>query len=325
MQYFPIFVDLKDRHGLLIGGGEVALRKARLLDAAGARVTVIAPTIDDELQRLITERSWHCHLRPFTAADMLLSPRPTVVIAATDQPEVNAEISATAQAAGLLVNVVDAPALCNFIVPAIVDRSPLVVAISTGGRSPVLARLVREQIEASVPLRFREVAQFASDWRDRVKQALPDTAARRRFWEAVLRGPLVNLLHQGQRATADEGLQQALQHSQPITGSLHLLALGSADPDLLTLRGLQRLQAADVLFYPHHLADHWLTLSRRDALYQPYTEQSSALGLAIEQAQQGQKIVMLVEGYSLPAEYAELQQKNAELLIEWVPAAGGAC
>ena len=231
MQYFPIFVDLKDRHSLLIGGGEVALRKARLLDAAGARVTVIAPTVDEELQRLITERSWHCHLRPFTAADMLLSPRPTVVIAATDQPEVNAEISATAQAAGLLVNVVDAPALCNFIVPAIVDRSPLVVAISTGGRSPVLARLVREQIEASVPLRFREVAQFASDWRDRVKQALPDTAARRRFWEAVLRGPLVNLLHQGQRATADEGLQQALQHSQPITGSLHLLALGSADPD----------------------------------------------------------------------------------------------
>lgn len=325
MQYFPIFVDLKDRHCLLIGGGEVALRKARLLDAAGAILTVIAPTIDDELQRLITERGWCCYQRPFAASDVFLTPRPTVVIAATDQSNVNAEISTTAQAAGLLVNVVDAPALCNFIVPAIVDRSPLVVAISTGGRSPVLARLIREQIEASVPLRFREVAQFASDWRDRVKQALPDTAARRRFWEAVLRGPLVNLLHQGQRAEADDGLQQALQQSKPISGSLHLLALGSGDPDLLTLRGLQRLQAADVFFYPDHLADSWLTLSRRDALYQPYTELVPALQRAEQQAQQGQKIVMLVEGYQFPAEYAELQQKNAELLMEWVPAAGGAC
>jgi uroporphyrin-III C-methyltransferase/precorrin-2 dehydrogenase/sirohydrochlorin ferrochelatase len=263
MDYFPIFLKLAGRHCAVIGGGDVAARKVALLREAGARVTVTAPQLCPALAEL--------------AADGRIEHRPAVfsgealgdvalVIAATDDRAVNAEVSRLAQARHLPVNVVDDPELCTFIVPAIVDRSPVVIAASTGGASPVLARLLRARLEALVPAGFGDLARLAQRFRARVAAALP-AAARRGFWERVLQGPIAELALSGRVRQAEAALEAELAGgtARPAAGEVYLVGAGPGNPDLLTFAALRLMQQADVVLYDNLVSKPILALTRRDA------------------------------------------------------------
>ncbi|HSX72010.1 MAG TPA: NAD(P)-dependent oxidoreductase, partial [Pseudomonas sp.] len=185
MDFLPLFHKLQGRVVLVVGGGEVALRKARLLSDAGAQLRVVAPEIRGDLRELAGEEA--TALRGYEPADLQ---GVVLVIAATDDETVNARISFDAQALGIPVNVVDAPALCSVIFPAIVDRSPLIVAVTSGGDAPVLARLIRAKIETWIPATYGQLAGLAKKFRERVKQLFPDVQQRRVFWEDVFQGQI---------------------------------------------------------------------------------------------------------------------------------------
>ncbi|MDQ2075450.1 siroheme synthase CysG [Marinimicrobium sp. ABcell2] len=263
MDYFPVFLDLKQRTCLLVGGGDIATRKGRLLARAGARLRIVAPEVSDELQQLAAQGGGSVHPREYQSEDL---ENCTLVVAATDIEALNARVSADAQARYLPVNVVDSPALCTFITPAIVDRSPLVIAISSGGEAPVLARLVRAKLETLIPSAYGRLAQLASRWRERVKQAFSGDN-RRRFWEKALQGPAAELVFNGQDEQAEQWLAEALADPNAVAqnGEVYLVGGGPGDPELLTLRALRLMQQADVVLYDRLVSEPVMDLVRRDA------------------------------------------------------------
>ena len=263
MDYFPVFLDVKQRICLLVGGGEIATRKGRLLARAGARLRVVAPDISQELQQLALDGGGELLQRDYQPNDLDAC---VLVVAATDDEAINARISADAQARHLPVNVVDSPALCSFITPAIVDRSPLVVAISSGGAAPVLARLLREKLETLIPTGYGHLAQLASRWRERVKQTF-NGDARRRFWEKALQGPVAERIFSGQHEQAEQWMTDALAQPDAVAqyGEVYLVGGGPGDPELLTLRALRLMQQADVVLYDRLVSEPVLDLVRRDA------------------------------------------------------------
>jgi uroporphyrin-III C-methyltransferase / precorrin-2 dehydrogenase / sirohydrochlorin ferrochelatase len=263
MDYFPVFLDLKQRTCLLVGGGDIATRKGRLLARAGARLQVVAPHISDELRQLATHSAGGVHQREYHPDDLNAC---ALVVAATDDEALNARVSEDAQARQLPVNVVDSPALCTFITPAIVDRSPLVIAISSGGEAPVLARLVRAKLETLIPSGYGRLAQLASRWRERVKQTFTGDA-RRRFWERALQGPAAELVFNGQDDKADQWISDALSQPDAVAqhGEVYLVGGGPGDAELLTLRALRLMQQADVVLYDRLVSEPVLDLVRRDA------------------------------------------------------------
>ncbi|QJD29924.1 siroheme synthase CysG [Methylococcus geothermalis] len=266
MDYLPIFLKLRDAPCLVVGGGEVAGRKLGLLLEAGAAVTVIAPSADAAIAELAERGRIRLRTKTFDADD---ADGFRLVIAATDDREVNEEVAATGRRLGIPVNVVDCPALCDFIFPAIVDRSPVVIAVSTGGASPVLGRLLRTRIEACIPSGFGTLARIAGGLRDRVKRAIPDARARRHFWEQGLQGPAAELALQGRAEEAEmrllEEAEAAATQGGPSLGSVALVGAGPGDPDLLTLRALRLIQEADVVVYDRLVSPEILALVRRDA------------------------------------------------------------
>ena len=207
MDQLPIFVTLKGQPCLVVGGGAVAERKVRQLLAAGATVTVNSPQLVSDLQELLDTKRIHAVLRPF---DTTLIETHLLVIAATSDRAVNHAIAAAAHKALRLCNVVDDPAHSSFINPSIVDRSPLIVAISSGGQAPVLARMLRQQLERWLPLRLGALADWAGQWRDTIKVRLPDIAARRLFWERAFSGALSDHVLAGRMPAADDALHSAL-------------------------------------------------------------------------------------------------------------------
>ena len=259
MNYLPVFLDLKQRPCLLAGGGNVALRKLRLLLDAGASVTVVAPSIHPDI--IAAGAAVTLRMRAFEDTDILGQ---DLVIAATSDDAVNRHIFTLCRHAGTPVNVVDNPALCSFIFPAIIDRSPLTVAVSSGGRSPVLSRMVREQIESLLPNRLGDVARFAERWRDRIRSHIP-APQRHRFWEHNLRGPVAELVMNGMDTEADQIMTRALASANTPQGMVSLVGAGPGDPDLLTLRALRILQSADVIIYDRLVSPGILDLARRDA------------------------------------------------------------
>jgi uroporphyrin-III C-methyltransferase/precorrin-2 dehydrogenase/sirohydrochlorin ferrochelatase len=265
MEHFPIFLKLTGRACAVIGGGEVASRKVELLLAAGARVTVTAPHLAAPLAELLRQGRIAHRAEAFSPAALHGA---TLVIAATGDRAVNAEVSQLAQAQSLPVNVVDDPALCSFIVPAIVDRSPVVVAVSTGGASPVLARLLRARLESLIPAAYGELAALSARFRDRVKNALPP-AARRPFWERVLQGPIAELVYSGRSDEAGRALARAIddagRHGPQEAGEVYLVGAGPGNPDLLTFAALRLMQQADVVLYDNLVSPPILELTRRDA------------------------------------------------------------
>jgi len=264
MQYFPLFADLRQRPCLVVGGGEVALRKARLLLAAGAKVTVNAPALHPALdcwQR--EERITHVpgEFRPELLTGQWL------VIAATDDRAVNQRVWLEGNQRGVLVNSVDDPGSSSFIVPAIVDRSPLVIAISSGGAAPVLARRLRQWLETVLPRGLGALARLAGELRHKVKKRLPATA-RRGFWEAQFGGQFARHALAGRTSAALRAfhleLEQAAASPAP-AGRISLVGAGPGDPALLTLKAMQRLGEADVVLHDRLVSAEILELARRDA------------------------------------------------------------
>lgn len=261
MEFLPLFHKLKERPVLVVGGGEVALRKARLLAEAGAQLRVVAPDIRSELQAMAGEQGMF--LRGYQTDDLQ---GVGLVIAATDDEPLNARISAEAQALGIPVNVVDAPALCSVIFPAIVDRSPLIVAVSSGGDAPVLARLIRAKIETWIPATYGQLANLGKRFRERVKLIFPDVQQRRVFWEDVFQGPIAESVFAGKPAEGERLLEERLAGAAPrALGEVYLVGAGPGDPDLLTFRALRLMQQADVVLYDRLVAAPIIDLCRRDA------------------------------------------------------------
>ncbi len=261
---FPIFAVLENQPCLVVGGGEVASRKVNLLLRANASVTIVAPAICPQIKILKQEERITHIERRFEDRD--ISAR-FLVIAATDDATVNRHVSKLATAHIVPVNVVDQPELCTFTIPSIVDRSPVTIAVSTSGTSPVLARLLRARLETLIPSAYVKLAMLVSDFRQEVKQILPDVRDRRRFWENVLQGPVAEMLLSGKERTARDALTQAVEFAQPSLqqGEVYLVGAGPGDPDLLTFRALRLMQQADVVLYDRLVSKEILDLTRRDA------------------------------------------------------------
>lgn len=263
MEFLPLFHNLRGAQVLVVGGGEIALRKSRLLAEAGAVLRVVAPEIGAEVRELIERSGGEQILRGYTESDLNGC---VLIIAATDDEPLNAQVSADARQRGVPVNVVDAPALCTVIFPAIVDRSPLVIAVSSGGDAPVLARLIRAKLETWIPPTYGHLAGLAARFRHQVKGLFPNVQQRRAFWEDVFQGPIADRQLAGQGAEAERLLQAKIDgEAPPTTGEVYLVGAGPGDPDLLTFRALRLMQQADVVLYDRLVAPAILDLCRRDA------------------------------------------------------------
>ncbi len=263
MDYLPIFLNVKGKKCLVIGGGEVSLRKTSMLVQAGALVTIVSPEIITSLASLagvthVPERYNVSHLD-----DHIL------VVAATDEEETNIAVSRDAKQRNIPVNVVDNPALCTFIVPSILDRSPIVVAFSSGGASPVLIRMLRGTLETMIPQGYSQLASFSARFRAAVKKHITNPAKRRIFWENVFEGPIAEKIFAGDEAAAESMLHTMIENEsrgkQTSVGEVYLVGAGPGDPDLLTFKALRLMQKADVVLYDNLVSKPILEMTRRDA------------------------------------------------------------
>lgn len=264
MDYFPIFLNLKQQPCLVVGAGEVALRKITLLIRSGAHITVIAAEVSDAVAAMESNYSLKIIKKSFAAEDLQ---NYRLVISATNHEETNQLVAKTANERNIPVNVVDNPKLCSFIFPAIIDRSPIVAAVSSGGAAPVLARLLRAKIESMIPAGFGRLAHLAETFRIAVKEKITVPAQRRIFWEQVLQGAIAELVFAGKEQEAEQRIQQLLENSADTaqTGAVYLVGAGPGDPDLLTFRALRLMQQADVVVYDQLVSAEIVDLARRDA------------------------------------------------------------
>jgi len=264
MELLPIFLDVKNKLCLVVGGGETAVRKIATLRRAGAAVRVVSPRLDESLDKLAATGAVTYTQRPFEAADLTGA---LLVIAATDDPIVNRQIADIAKQRGIPVNVVDQPAACSFIMPSVIDRSPVVVAVSTSTASPVLARLLRTRLESLIPAGYGRLGALCGRYRDAVKARFADQRDRRRFWDRVLQGAVAERVFSGHPAEADAAMERELAAVSPSgdMGEVYLVGAGPGDPDLLTFRALRLMQQADVVVYDRLVAEPILDLVRRDA------------------------------------------------------------
>ena len=323
--YFGAFLDLRGKPGVVVGGGEVAAAKAETLLRSGVRVTVIAPELCTRLAELAVLGAVRQEPRRFQPGDLVGA---EVVIAATDDPAVNEAVSAAAKALRAPVNVADNAALSTFIMPAVVDRSPMQIAISTGGASPVLARRLRAMIEAAVPFAFGRLAALAARFRPVSRQRHPDAVARRRFWERVIEGPIADLVLSGHEREAVEALQRELDPGvtpDVPKGTVYLVGGGPGNPDLLTLRALRVLQHADVLLYDNLVSPAIIDLARREAerIYVGKKAADHALkqeeinDLLVHLAKAGKRVVRLKGGD--PFIFGRGGEEIATLMNEGIP------
>ena len=303
MHQLPIFLDINARRCLVIGGGTVAARKIELLLKAGASVTVVAPEVCDRIAHWAEGNEIRLQRRCFEPGDLEDC---CLVFAATGDPGVNREVSELAHTRRLPVNVVDNPALCSFFMPSIIDRSPVVVAVSTGGASPILARLLRTRLETLIPAAYGRLAAMMAAFRDQARERLPDQRVRRRFWERILQGPIAELLFAGRERAAVTALEEALANGngEPARGEVYLVGGGPGDPDLLTFRALRLMQQADVVVYDRLVGARILDLVRKDAerLYvgkerdQHTLPQEEINTLLVRLAREGKRVLRLKGG-----------------------------
>lgn len=328
MRYFPLFADLENADVLVAGGGEQAAQKVRLLRKTRARVTVVAETVTDELHELGVEGAIRIVPRPIEARDV---EGQRLIYAATGNGALDALVSDAARAKGIPVNVVDAPELSTFIMPAIVDRAPVTVAIGTEGAAPVLAREIKSKVESLLPANLGGLARRAQDLRKLISIVVPDARSRRRLWERLLLGPFRRAVLSGAEAEAERILDAELRDADaPAAGRVALIGCGPGDPDLLTLKALQRLQEADVLVVDRLVNPQVLEYARRDAERifvgkapgGPTTSQAEINRILVREAEAGKVVARLKGGDPLifgraAEEMAALQK--AAIPVEVVP------
>jgi len=286
----------------VVGGGEVALRKIRLMRSAGAQITIVAPTITNEIKDEFGDKITHI-ARTFKNSDI---GDYRLITAATDDALVNQRVSELAQQKNIPVNVVDQPELCSFITPSIIDRSPVLIAISTGGGAPVLARSLRSKLEAFIPASYGQIASAMSRYREQVKARLPDELSRKRFWESIVQGPIAELFFSGQAKQAEIALEEVIASGEQskCEGEVWLIGAGPGDPDLLTFRALRLMQQADVVLHDRLVSKEVLNLCRRDAdrIYvgkrraEHAVPQGEINQLLVDLATQGKRVVRLKGG-----------------------------
>ncbi|PCI76156.1 MAG: uroporphyrinogen-III C-methyltransferase [SAR86 cluster bacterium] len=264
MDLLPIFLNIRDKKCVVVGGGGVAFRKATLLLRAGADLSIVAPSVSDELRNLCAAHDCTIIERKFEEADLSDA---AIVVAATDDLQTNEQVSVISSALNIPVNVVDQPHLCSFIMPSIVDRSPVVVAISSGGSSPILTRKLKELNETMMPGRIGKLAELLGSYRDRVRNEIGDFSERIRFWESVLDSEIPELVYNGQDDKARSALDTWLTNPEidRIGGEVYLVGAGPGDPDLLTLRALRLMHKADVVLYDRLVSPEILLKLRPDA------------------------------------------------------------
>ncbi len=304
MEYLPIFVDLKNRSCLVVGGGDIAARKAGLLLKAQASVIVVAPKVSASMKALIDndEVTW---LNTVFSEEVLTDT--ILVIAATDNEAVNQYVYQQAKARNILVNVADSPALCDFILPSILDRSPIVVAVSSGGKSPILARQLRARLETLIPPTYGRLADLVGHYRDAVKDKLSTINLRRRFWESILQGKVADHVLAGRDEQGEQLLQSLLDQTnaeQLEQGEVYLVGAGPGDPELLTFKALRLMQQADIVFYDRLVSEQVLALVRKEAEHVYVgkqrdwhsVRQEEINQLLLSHAQQGKRVLRLKGG-----------------------------
>ncbi|HSZ08935.1 MAG TPA: siroheme synthase CysG [Steroidobacteraceae bacterium] len=304
MNYFPVFFDLTGQKVLVVGGGEVALRKVALLERSGASITLVAPEVLPELRERAAAGKIQVQIREFLPDDLVGA---RLVIVATARRAVNRWIASLSEARAIPVNVVDDREASRFIVPAIIDRDPVMVAISTAGTSPVLARRLRERLEAAIPKKIGALASWLRALRHAARRRLRDTNERRRFFETIVDGPAARRFIDGDVRGAQSIAQQLLARTSaaPRThGEVTLVGAGPGDPELLTLKALRALQDADVILYDRLVPRGVLDMARRDAAQICVGKAAGSIGstqeainaLLIEHALLGKRVVRLKGG-----------------------------
>jgi len=260
---FPISLKLQQQPCLIVGGGHIAYRKAVLLQKAGAVISVVAPEIEASLLEIVQATAGQYVQAPFNSEIPLRSYR--LVIAATNDARVNRQVFEDCEAENVLVNSVDDPPHCRFMVPAIIDRSPLIISVASNGTSPVLSRQIRTQLEATIPHGMGKLAEFSGKWRSAVKAKITNPDERRIFWEDLYASPLKEQVFNDNLAEADRLIEQALNEWQKPKGEVYLVGAGPGDPELLTLKALRLMQQADVVIYDRLVSAPIMDLCRRDA------------------------------------------------------------
>ncbi|MGQ9372285.1 siroheme synthase CysG [Acinetobacter tandoii] len=263
MEIFPISLKLQQQPCLIVGGGRIAYRKAVLLAKAGAILHVIAPEIEPDLLTLVQHIQGQYIAAAFKTQVNVRDYR--LVIAATNDRAVNQQVFEVCEAEKVLVNSVDDPPHCRFMVPAIIDRSPLIISVASNGTSPVLSRQIRTQLETLIPHGMGKLAEFSGKWRTTVKQKITNPDERRIFWEDLYASPLKEQVFNGNEAEADHLIEQALQEWNTPKGEVYLVGAGPGDPELLTLKALRLMQQADVVIYDRLVSQPIMDLCRRDA------------------------------------------------------------
>ena len=306
MNHLPIFLNVKGTRSLVVGGGFLAARKADLLLRAGCKLTVLAPVLGEELTHLAQTKDFEHKMGELSAEDLAGC---KVVFGCSRDEAINRKLCNLAEAAGILVNITDDPESCDFIMPAIVDRSPLLVAIASSGTSPLLTRMLRARFETDIPAAYGRLAEFAGSYRDRIKISIPNGTRRRRFWETMIDGPVAEHIFSGQIEQAQSLMENLLDEAardgdkQPI-GEVYLVGTGPGDPDLLTFRALRLMQQADVVLYDRLIGEGILNLVRRDAqriyvgkLPKNHTVPQEEIGkMLIGLAQEGKRVLRLKGG-----------------------------
>lgn len=302
MDIFPISLKLQQQPCLIVGGGHIAYRKAVLLHKAGAVIHIIAPDIDANLLQLV-EESQGQYIQALYPAQIQLNDY-RLVIAATDDYAVNTQVFEDCEALKILVNSVDDPPHCRFMVPAIVDRSPLVISVASNGTSPVLSRQIRTQLETTIPHGMGKLAEFSGKWRAAVKAKISNPDERRVFWEDLYASPLKEQVFHDNLVEADRLIEQALLEWKTPKGEVYLVGAGPGDPELLTLKALRLMQQADVVIYDRLVSPAIMELCRRDAtkIYVGKARSNHAVpqeginALLVEYASKGQRVCRLKGG-----------------------------
>lgn len=304
MQYFPVFLDAKQIHCLIVGAGDVASRKLELLLTTPAKITIVSPQINETVESLAKNDNVTLHHREFIESDLQ---RVNLVFATTDNAKVNAHVRTLAESRGIWVNTSDKAENCSFISPSIIDRSPILIAMSSGGAGPVIVRYLRQKLETTIPAQFSKLAAFSQRFRNQVKATLSTVTQRRYFWEDVLEGDIAEAIMNGREDKAQQQFEKALvsaSQNNKIQGEVYLVGAGPGDPDLLTFRALRLMQKADVVLYDKLVSEQVLALVRRDAtkIYVGKAKSKHTLPqedinqLMVKEARKGHRVVRLKGG-----------------------------